>query len=227
MPATVGVMDLFAALPISLWVALATLLVLVVAFYRHFFMDSWQGLTFILGFAVFIPSALVAASTLMVTIPATSALREYTGLSDVYVKCDSWLGRVFFPYSEGYVSFENGAPSKVARLQSSQCHQLRWFWLFGRDSQGVPASQLEAIHVLAHEAEHLKGTMDESVAECDSMRSTGYMAALLGGNLEAAKDLPLRYLTDVYPRMPKNYQSSACAISLARDLGLDPSVLSP
>ena len=120
--------------------------------------------------------------------------------SGAFVDAGSELGSVQFD--------ENGNPFDYTDLKYDACTNLR-AWM-GSDKRNPTLDQVIAVHVLAHESEHLAGEMSESVAECNSVQTTARTAELLGASPEQAAALAQAYVTLVYPRMPDNYVSADC-----------------
>ena len=73
-------------------------------------------------------------------------------------------------------------------------------------SDGVPSiEQLEAVHVLTHEAVHTSGVKSESLTECKAVQRDAQMARLLGASDAEAKALAWIYWRTIYPQMPDDY----------------------
>ena len=128
----------------------------------------------------------------------------------VSVNCQRYSGALVDMGSElGSVQFdENGDPSDVTDLKYDACTNLR-AWL-GSNKQSPTLDQVIAVHVLAHESEHLAGVISEVLAECNSVQTTERTALLLGATAAQARSLAEEYATDVYPRMPDGYRSTDC-----------------
>ena len=73
--------------------------------------------------------------------------------------------------------------------------------------------QVEAVHVLTHEAMHLSGRLEEAAAECAAVQRDAHTARLLGAPAAA-------YWRDVYPLMPDGYRSADCRPGGTLDDGL-------
>ncbi len=70
--------------------------------------------------------------------------------------------------------------------------------------------RLTAIHVLSHEAVHLRGVYDEAEADCIAVQLDAWVAMALGADETFARALALEYWADFHlPRMGI-YQSAAC-----------------
>lgn len=109
----------------------------------------------------------------------------------------------------GFVPYgPDGRPGDEATITHDACTSLHQ-WL-GSDKRDPSDDQVVAVHVLAHEAEHLAGITSESVAECRSVQSTARAAELLGATTAQAEALARRYVLDYYPYMPDAYRDPGC-----------------
>jgi hypothetical protein len=71
-------------------------------------------------------------------------------------------------------------------------------------------AQVVAVHVLAHEAMHMAGLVQEHAAECAAVQRDARAARLLGASPDDARALAVAYWRTVYPAMPDGYRSTAC-----------------
>lgn len=71
-------------------------------------------------------------------------------------------------------------------------------------------AQLQAVHVLTHEAVHTGGEKSESRTECMAVQRDADTARLLGASDPAAKALAWVYWKTVYPSMPDDYRDAGC-----------------
>jgi hypothetical protein len=128
----------------------------------------------------------------------------------VHVTCQRLTGTFVDAGAElGYVQWgPDGKPVDETVLKYDTCQHL-YDWM-GSDKQDPSLDEVIAVHVLAHESEHLAGVPDESVAECYSVQTTAETAELLGASTEQARALARRYWLDVYPRMPDGYRTDEC-----------------
>jgi hypothetical protein len=128
----------------------------------------------------------------------------------VHVSCQRLMGTFVDAGAElGYVRFdEDGRPADETVIKYDACEAL-YDWM-GSDKQDPTEMQVIAVHVLAHESEHLAGIRDEAVAECRSVGTTQQTAQLLGATAQQARALAVRYARDVYPRMPDGYRGRTC-----------------
>jgi hypothetical protein len=130
---------------------------------------------------------------------------------DVHVTCQRLSGAFVDAGAElGYVAYDGpgGRPGDETVIKYDACQAL-YDWI-GSDKQDPSEMQVIAVHVLAHESEHLAGITTESVAECYSVQTTERAAELLGATRAQARKLALRYAIEIYPRMPDDYRSDEC-----------------
>jgi hypothetical protein len=69
-----------------------------------------------------------------------------------------------------------------------------------------------AVHVVAHEAQHVAGELDESVAECRAMRWDAAVAERMGASPREAAALAARYATEAYPFMRDEYRRDCSTV---------------
>jgi hypothetical protein len=87
-----------------------------------------------------------------------------------------------------------------------------------RDALG--RDEVIAVHVLTHEAMHMRGETNEATAECEAVQRDRTTAALLGATPRQADELARTYWLTVYPDMPADYSSAECRPGGALDEGL-------
>ena len=109
----------------------------------------------------------------------------------------------------GWVQFnEDGDPAHSTEIAHSVCGDLSDY-IHG-DQANPTRDQVIAVHVLAHEAEHLSGFTGEADAECYSVQVTAHVAERLGATPRQASALAARYWDEMYPDVPSDYQSDQC-----------------
>lgn len=109
----------------------------------------------------------------------------------------------------GYVVFNaEGIPEPKTLIKRDTCNKLRAF--SSSSGAAAPTDQVAAVHVLTHEAMHMRGEISEPAAECEAMQRNAVTARLLGAEPQAAVQLARRYWVEVYPKMPSDYQSADC-----------------
>lgn len=128
----------------------------------------------------------------------------------VHVECQRLTASMVDVSSDlGFVAYgPDGRPGDTAVLKYDACRALLDWLGSAKDHPSI--DQVVAVHVLAHESEHLAGVTSESLAECRSLQATERTARLLGATPAQARDLAVRYATEVYPRLPEAYQSPDC-----------------
>lgn len=139
-----------------------------------------------------------------------SVIQEYTGNPKVTVHCQRFteaLGDVS-PY-KGYVKYNSDyTPTTVAQLDDDICRDLRAWMLSDKSNPDI--TQVNAVHILTHEAQHLKGETSEAIAECNALQADSAVAQLLGATGEQGQALAERYYQETYPGMPARYTSAQC-----------------
>jgi hypothetical protein len=119
----------------------------------------------------------------------------------------------------GYVRFgPDGVPEPEALIKRDQCADLAAYARAGRD--GPSRDQIIAVHVLTHEAMHMRGVAAEAAAECAAVQRDAATARLLGAAPEQARALAGAYWAKVYPAMPPEYRSARCGAGQSMDEGL-------
>lgn len=141
----------------------------------------------------------------------------------VHVTCQRLTGTFVDAGAElGYVQWgPGGAPGDETVLKYDACKAV-YDWM-GSDKQDPSEMEVVAVHVLAHESQHLAGVQSEAVAECYSVQTTEQAALLLGATAAQARALAVQYATQVYPRMPDDYRSADCKDGGMLDLHPDSS----
>jgi hypothetical protein len=110
----------------------------------------------------------------------------------------------------GHVWFDaNGTPAHDAFLSSSTCSGVK-SW------RGHPGSasleEIVAVHTVAHEAAHLVGQRNEAEAECTALTHDREVMQRLGATADEAQADVVRYLAEVYPRLPDEYRGACPAL---------------
>lgn len=119
----------------------------------------------------------------------------------------------------GYVMFdETGTPERRTTIKRDQCRDLRRY--LGSDKRSPTQAEVVAVHVLTHEAMHMRGETDEAVAECEAVQRDALTARMLGASLADAARLAKLYWKVVYPFMPEDYVSRECRPGGRLDEGL-------
>ncbi len=151
-----------------------------------------------------------------------SVASELAG-TQVTVRCET-VGEAWLEAhpERGFVRFgADGVPERHAVITYDTCQDLA-SWVRS-DHRGTTEDQMIAVHVLTHEAMHMRGLVNEASAECAAVQRDHRTARLLGASDEQARDLTRRYLLSVYPRMPEEYRSAECAPGGSMDEQLEDS----
>ena len=128
----------------------------------------------------------------------------------VAVHCQSTAGALVDAHGElGYVRWgPDGVPEARTEIKRDPCHALQRY-LSGH--RALDETSVVAVHVLTHEAMHMRGETGEAKAECEAVQRDRTTAELLGATRDQALALAQAYWRTVYPRMPDDYRSSDCA----------------
>ncbi len=156
-----------------------------------------------------------------------------TQLADrrVHVRCQGLTGDLLDVTAEaGTVWFDaNGKPVDVTNLKRPVCNALRRFphdvrsrayacVMAQADCPRAIFEDVMAVHTLAHESWHLRGNTSESLTECHALQTTAFAATLLGADAQAAQATASYALVRLYPNMPDEYRTFACANGGPMDL---------
>lgn len=128
----------------------------------------------------------------------------------VAVHCQTTTGELLDAGAElGFVRFDaDGVPEPATTIKHGPCGDLR---AYANSSHRDPTrEQVIAVHVLTHEAMHMRGQSTEDLAECEAVQRDAKTAELLGATPRQARELALTYWITVYPDMPDGYRSSGC-----------------
>ena len=110
----------------------------------------------------------------------------------------------------GYVRWgPDGVPEHTAHIKWEQCKDLHKYLHSGKRHPSF--AQLQAVHVLTHEAVHTSGEKSESRTECKAVQRDAETARLLGAPDAGARQLAWVYWKTVYPNMPDDYRDGDCA----------------
>lgn len=135
----------------------------------------------------------------------------------VRIKCQGYLGAfVDAEVEPGYVRFgASGQPEAKATIKADECAILRTY-LASSKSHPTEA-QVIAVHIVTHEAMHMRGLLGESAAECAAVQRDVRTAELLGASHDEALALARSYWTADYGRLPDDYRSAECGPGQSMD----------
>lgn len=94
----------------------------------------------------------------------------------------------------------------LAQLRASTCADLAG-WL-ASSKRDPTLRQVIAVHVVVHEAEHVRGLYVESEAECAALREDVAVAMAFGATREVAERMLATYRAEVYPYLSDEYRTS-------------------
>jgi hypothetical protein len=145
---------------------------------------------------------------------ATEALGVLSNVKGVRADCERYTEELFnLSQYQGYVYYDG---SNVAHLKRNVCNDL---WDYAHGGQANPTEgQIVAVHIVAHEVQHINGIREEDVAECRAVQLNYLVAEKLGATPEQARELQRRYFAELYPRQASDYISGACTEGGALDI---------
>jgi hypothetical protein len=164
--------------------------------------------------------ALLLVLAVAAAYPAVARRREERRLASVAsaiagvkvtVVCQTLSGAFVDAGAEaGYVRWgPDGVPEHTAHIKWEQCKALRRYL---RSLAAHPTrEQLQAVHVLTHEAVHTSGEKSEALTECNAVQRDAETARRLGATDARARALAWLYWKTVYPDMPDGYRDAECA----------------
>jgi hypothetical protein len=138
----------------------------------------------------------------------------------VEVRCPGVVRRrLVYEVNHGSVRFgADGRPADHTELAGEACAGLRRLVEHGkrldltclRLDACAPADTRVAlgVAVLAHEAVHLRGVVDEAATECEATWRSPVVAAALGASPAAARDIQDWQFSVASERLPERYRSS-------------------
>jgi hypothetical protein len=128
----------------------------------------------------------------------------------VTVHCQSAAGALVDASGElGFVPYDDdGIPLPRTVIKRDPCTQLKHY--LGGDREHPSRDEVIAVHVLTHEAMHMRGETSEAAAECQAVQRDRATAVLLGATPRQAEKLARTYWLTVYPDLPEDYSSADC-----------------
>ncbi|MCW2599403.1 MAG: hypothetical protein JWM02_1232 [Frankiales bacterium] len=171
-------------------------------------------------------TSLLAVVTVAAAIPVAQRAIEERRLADVAsqlvghrvgVHCQTTTAAMVDAGAElGFVPYDaNGIPLPRTTLKRVPCNDLKHYLGGGRANPSY--GEVVAVHVLTHEAMHMRGQTSEASAECEAVQRDRTTAALLGATPAQAAKLALQYWLTVYPHMPEGYFTQDCKPGGAMD----------
>ncbi len=138
----------------------------------------------------------------------------------VGVRCQGVFGNLVDIGQElGTVRFDaEGDPADETHVKRDAC---TWLKRYEKGDYRVTWESAVAVHVLAHEAIHLRGWTDEALTECYGLQHSAQVARGLGAPASKAQALAEFYWRVVYPEMREEYRSAQCANGAKWDLHKD------
>ncbi len=126
---------------------------------------------------------------------------------DVKVDCqEPFWGEWFVTRGDGHVNADaDGKMDDVAHLDRKICSAA------GSWPENDTDEAFIAVHVLTHEAGHVRGERNEAATECWAMAHSAAVAEALGASPQQAERRAQWYRETVYPRMSSTYRGDGCA----------------
>jgi hypothetical protein len=169
----------------------------------------------VLSVAALIPGAQRALEERKLARAATALVGH-----SVAVHCQSTAAALVDAGNElGFVPYdEDGVPLPRTTIKRDPCKALARY--LGGAREHPSYDEVVAVHVLTHEAMHLRGETVEATAECQAVQRDRATAVLLGATPRQAEKLARTYWLTVYPEMPEDYSSAECKPGGALDENL-------
>lgn len=135
----------------------------------------------------------------------SAAATEVAGV-EVHVDCqEPFLGELLSTPRAGRVDARSdGTLEDVARLNRRMCAAANSWPDEDSDDAYI------AVHVLTHEAGHVRGERNEAATECWAMRNSALVAQELGASRQQAERRARWYHRAIYPRLSDSYRGGGC-----------------
>lgn len=134
----------------------------------------------------------------------------------VSVHCQSLGGALTDVGAElGFVKYGPNGPEPSTLIKREVCGELRHY--AGGHQSHPSRDDVIAVHVLTHEAMHMRGLTGEAAAECAAVQRDRTTAELLGATEPEARELARIYWLTVYPDMPADYRLDTCHAGTSED----------
>jgi hypothetical protein len=141
----------------------------------------------------------------------------------VKVRCPGPIRRIGPDTTSGVVHLDqHGRVPDETRLSTATCAELDALAEGRRERQLACAERSTscgddvqglawAVNTVGHEAFHLRGVLDEGVAECYAMQTLAQTAQRLGATPEQAQNLAVLHFETSPSQKPSQYQAPGCA----------------
>lgn len=140
----------------------------------------------------------------------SEAVRAVSLNKEGYLKCQRFSEAFFDIHTTRAGSVSSARPNE-AIVNYEQCLDLQ-NWLGGNKASGTP-KQIQALHVLTHEAVHVAREHNEAITECTAINRDHITASTLGASKKFAQEVPQRYYTEFFPQMSSSYRLEGCIIA--------------
>lgn len=157
---------------------------------------------------ILIPSGIFEARWLIRENQGTEVVKVISEKEEGHLHCQR-LSETFVDATQnrGHVMFDE--PDKAV-IKFTSCQELFGYIESNKDNPTL--KQIQAVHILTHEAVHVSGDFSESSTECKAVSLNVKTAQLLGATEQQAIKLAERYFTEIFPKMPSNYYSKDCEL---------------
>lgn len=139
----------------------------------------------------------------------SSVVTEVSGKQGGSVHCQRF-SEAFFDTKVSEAGHVSGDKPTVAVVNYEQCQHI-FAWL--ERGKGKPSmDQVQALHVLTHEAVHLSSEYNEAITECTAMNRDKLTVEALGGSAEVGSKVATSYFESFWPKMPDTYMLKGCQL---------------
>jgi hypothetical protein len=138
------------------------------------------------------------------------AVRSVSLNKEGTLRCQRF-SEAFFDINTSRAGMVSSARPNEAVVNYEQCLDLM-DWMSG-DKKSATPKQVQALHVLTHEAVHVSKEYNEAVTECTAMNRDYLTVQALGGSKELMSTMPQQYYKEFFPRMSSEYTLPGCLIS--------------
>lgn len=173
---------------------------------------AWISATLVV--CVLLPTGWMEFSWQQVEHYGAVASKVVSGNPDAEVKCQR-ISETFFDTTLSNVGHVDWATPNVSHLDYKQCKAIQ-SWLKHKENPS-DIKEIQALHVLTHEAVHVSGEKDEAITECTAINRDALLVQALGGSPEIATAIAQTYFHHIYPRMKSSYRLDGCSLNPAYD----------
>lgn len=140
----------------------------------------------------------------------SEAVRAVSLNKEGYLKCQRFSEALFDIHTTRAGLVSSARPNEAV-VNYEQCLDLQ-DWLGGGKDSATP-KQIQALHVLTHEAVHVSREHNEAITECTAINRDHLTAQAMGASKKFSQEVPQRYYTEFFPQMSSSYRLDGCIIS--------------